>query len=316
MEYEGEAKKMGNNKALEVLPHLKHMVTEMNEAQHEEEIKKIETEFLISTYELQELYTKLQDFQKDIRKIGGVIGYEKENITWLKSELELLFLTYQFCQKYGMKVADISSYLSKGKLGFFSKTSSQMQNTYYKLKSGEMLFETTMKQKPGRKRKQAEEMKVASKAKVKKTPKGNKQKNLVAVLSGIVENFRVIDVEHDKKDVQLEQLMEGIYHLSTIAVTRKHDDSDIKQLKREISALRSENERLKQEKAELLLEMKDVTNDIVHFITSSDADQIRTLPSFLDGCKGNLQKLGLYNSGSEANMELVVETRGQVVSMS
>ena len=43
-------------------------------------------------------------FQIDIEKNGGMRVYEKSEITWLKSELELLYEVYQFCQRQGLNI--------------------------------------------------------------------------------------------------------------------------------------------------------------------------------------------------------------------
>lgn len=74
-------------------------------------------------------------FQIDIEKHGGIRAYEKSTITWLKSELELLYEVYQFCQRHGLNIINISKYVSKNELNLFPKTESQLQNTYYKLKN-------------------------------------------------------------------------------------------------------------------------------------------------------------------------------------
>lgn len=74
-------------------------------------------------------------FQIDIEKNGGMREYEKSAITWLKSELELLYEVYQFCQRHGLNIANISKYVSKNEMNLFRKTESQLQNTYYKLKN-------------------------------------------------------------------------------------------------------------------------------------------------------------------------------------
>lgn len=52
-------------------------------------------------------------FQIDIEKHGGIRAYEKSTITWLKSELELLYEVYQFCQRHGLNIINISKYVSK-----------------------------------------------------------------------------------------------------------------------------------------------------------------------------------------------------------
>ncbi len=103
--------------------------------------------------ELVDLYNRMVLFQIDIEKHGGMRAYEKSTITWLKSELELLYEVYQFCQRHGLNILNISKYVSKNELNLFPKTESQLQNTYYKLKKCEIPFENIEKQKPGRKRK-------------------------------------------------------------------------------------------------------------------------------------------------------------------
>ena len=51
-------------------------------------------------------------FQIDIEK-WRMRAYEKSTITWLKSELELLYEVYQFCQRHGLNILNISKYVSK-----------------------------------------------------------------------------------------------------------------------------------------------------------------------------------------------------------
>ena len=79
-------------------------------------------------------------------------SYEKSAITWLKSELELLYEVYQFCQRHGLNIINISKYVSKNELNLFPKTESQLQNTYYKLKNMKYHLKI-LKSKTGRKRK-------------------------------------------------------------------------------------------------------------------------------------------------------------------
>ena len=63
--------------------------------------------------ELVDLYNRMVLFQIDIEKHGGMRAYEKSTITWLKSELELLYEVYQFCQRHGLNIINISKYVSK-----------------------------------------------------------------------------------------------------------------------------------------------------------------------------------------------------------
>ncbi|WP_369900232.1 DNA-binding domain-containing protein [Bacillus manliponensis] len=309
---------MGNHKTLEVL----RVLQTMNECETyknnvEEELEKIEKEFYISSQHVKDLYDKMQAFQMEVESMGGMSFYESSNVTWLKSELELLFAAYQFCQQYGVKVSEISSQLSKKHLNVFPKTESQLQNTYYKLKKEEMLFETTLKQKPGRKRKDPGEMKAKTKTKVVETRKEKKQNtssDLVSLVSGIVENFETISEKTEKKE-QLHSLMEGIYNLSTMAATRTKEENNAGHLQREIEALREENRRLQQKKEEMLVGMNDITSHLIHFITSSDIEQIRSLPDFVKSCKEDLNNLGLYNGSNDANMKVIANGLGHVVSV-
>ena len=59
-------------------------------------------------------------FQIDIEK-WRMRAYEKSTITWLKSELELLYEVYQFCQRHGLNILNISKYVSKNELNLFLK---------------------------------------------------------------------------------------------------------------------------------------------------------------------------------------------------
>lgn len=145
---------MYHHTAINVLGLLQNMSNnKMNDMQLEVEFKKIEKEFQVKYEELVDLYNRMVLFQIDIEKNGGMRAYEKSAITWLKSELELLYEVYQFCQRHGLNILNISKYVSKNELNLFPKTESQLQNTYYKLKKREISFENIEKQKPGRKRK-------------------------------------------------------------------------------------------------------------------------------------------------------------------
>ena len=145
---------MYHHTAINVLSLLQNMSNnKTNDMKLEAEFKKIEKQFRIKYEELIDLYNRMVLFQIDIEKNGGMRVYEKSGITWLKSELELLYEVYQFCQRQGLNIANISKYVSKNELNLFPKTESQLQNTYYKLKKQEIPFENIEKQKPGRKRK-------------------------------------------------------------------------------------------------------------------------------------------------------------------
>lgn len=287
----------------------------------EAEFKKIEKQFQIGYEELIDLYNRMVLFQIDIEKNGGMREYEKSAITWLKSELELLYEVYQFCQRHGLNIANISKYVSKNELNLFRKTESQLQNTYYKLKKQEIPFENIEKQKPGRKRKYAPvketiaETKQESKQEViEDVRNGDDEKSLVTVISGIVDNFETISQCSDKKEHELHQFMEGIYKLSSMAAERSKDEKNARGLEGELHSLRAENERLKREKEELVHDIKEMTHHLIHFITSSDIDQIRTLPYFVKECKQDLHKLGLYNA-QDGKMKIMVDRSGQVMTV-
>lgn len=287
----------------------------------EAEFKKIEKQFQIGYEELIDLYNRMVLFQIDIEKNGGMREYEKSAITWLKSELELLYEVYQFCQRHGLNIANISKYVSKNELNLFPKTESQLQNTYYKLKKQEIPFENIEKQKPGRKRKYAPvketiaETKQESKQEVIEDVRNeDDEKSLVTVISGIVDNFETISQCSDKKEHELHQFMEGIYKLSSMAAERSKDEKNARGLEGELHSLRAENERLKREKEELVHDIKEMTHHLIHFITSSDIDQIRTLPYFVKECKQDLHKLGLYNA-QDGKMKIMVDRSGQVMTV-
>lgn len=126
---------MYHHTAINVLSLLQNMSNnKMNDMQLEAEFKKIEKQFQVKYEELVDLYNRMVLFQIDIEKHGGMRAYEKSAITWLKSELELLYEVYQFSQRHGLNIINISKYVSKKELNLFPKTESQLQNTYYKLK--------------------------------------------------------------------------------------------------------------------------------------------------------------------------------------
>lgn len=138
---------MHHHTAINVLGLLQNMSNnKMNDMQLEAELKKIEKEFQVKYEELVDLHNRMVLFQIDIEKNGGMRAYEKSAITWLKSELELLYEVYQFCQRHGLNILNISKYVSKNELNLFPKTESQLQNTYYKLKKREIPFENIEKQ--------------------------------------------------------------------------------------------------------------------------------------------------------------------------
>lgn len=285
------------------------------------EFKKIEKEFQVKYEELVDLHNRMVLFQIDIEKNGGMRAYEKSAITWLKSELELLYEVYQFCQRHGLNILNISKYVSKNELNLFPKTESQLQNTYYKLKKREIPFENIEKQKPGRKRKY---IPVKEKIVVRKQENEYElkeeiqhkedEKNLVTVISGIVDNFETINQCSERKEDELHQFMEGIYKLSSMAAGRSREAKNTRSLEGELQSLQLENERLKREKEELVQDIKGMTQLLIHFITSSDIDQIRKLPTFVQDCKMELHKLGLYNA-QDGKMKIMVDRSGQVMTV-
>ncbi len=316
---------MYHHTAINVLGLLQNMSNnEMNDMKLETEFKKIEKQFRVKYEELVDLYNRMVLFQIDIEKNGGMRAYEKSAVTWLKSELELLYEVYQFCQRHGLNIANISKYVSKNELNIFPKTESQLQNTYYKLKKQEIPFENIEKQKPGRKRKYTPIKKVmaetiiANKEEVKEVKEvaivEEDEKSLVTVLSGIVDNFDTIRNNSEKKEHELYQFMEGIYKLSSMAAERSKEEKDARSIENELQLLQAENERLQREKEELVQDVKDITCHVINFITSSDIDQIRQLPKFVKDCKKELHKIGLYNA-QDGNMKIMVDRRGQVMTV-
>lgn len=313
---------MYHHTAINVLGLLQNMSNnKMNDMQLEVELKKIEKEFQVKYEELVDLHNRMVLFQIDIEKNGGMRAYEKSAITWLKSELELLYEVYQFCQRHGLNILNISKYVSKNELNLFPKTESQLQNTYYKLKKREIPFENIEKQKPGRKRKYipVKETIVARKQENEYELKEEIQhkedeKNLVTVISGIVDNFETINQCSERKEDELHQFMEGIYKLSSMAAGRSREAKNTRSLEGELQLLQLENERLKREKEELVQDIKGMTQLLIHFITSSDIDQIRKLPTFVQDCKMELHKLGLYNA-QDGKMKIMVDRSGQVMTV-
>lgn len=313
---------MYHHTAINVLGLLQNMSNnKMNDMQLEVEFKKIEKEFQVKYEELVDLHNRMVLFQIDIEKNGGMRAYEKSAITWLKSELELLYEVYQFCQRHGLNILNISKYVSKNELNLFPKTESQLQNTYYKLKKREIPFENIEKQKPGRKRKYipVKERIVARKQENEYELKEEIQhkedeKNLVTVISGIVDNFEIINQCSERKEDELHQFMEGIYKLSSMAAGRSREAKNTRSLEGELQSLQLENERLKREKEELVQDIKGMTQLLIHFITSSDIDQIRKLPTFVQDCKMELHKLGLYNA-QDGKMKIMVDRSGQVMTV-
>lgn len=304
----GSEYKMYQQTAIHVLDLLKNIVSGMKNVQKiEEECREIERKFHVTYAELMDLYHKMVAFQRDIEKVGGVFAYEQSQMMWLKSELEFLYATYQFCQHYNLNIADTSKAISKENLHLFPKTESQLQNTYYKLKKQELPFENIKKGKPGRKKKHEPEQHINEKWNEGKSIVLQNEKtenNLVTILSGIVDNFETIGAEGQKKE--LYQFMEGIYKLSSMAAGHRKEDNT-QDIQKELQNLRAENERLRHEKEELISSMNEMTNQMNHFIESSDIDQIRTLPSFVNICKQYLEKNKFHHNK--------IDTKEQMMSM-
>lgn len=300
----------------------------------EKSLKQLSKAYELNYDDLINLYNKMSLFRMDLQRVGGEEAYLKSDILWLQSELELLLECYRIFQESGASVALISNSLSKGHLNVFPKTKSQLQNTYYKLRNGQIALETTWKQKPGRK--PIQEVRIPfglEKEEVSKeleeAPKrleevqsqqengtANHKKNLVQLLSGMINNFQVVCDHNTKSEKKLYQLIEGIYELSAMSAERTIIHQDVEALKTELNMLRVENERLKQEKDELLEDIRNMTDGINSFIKSSDVDQLRGLSHFINTCKRELNKLGLYNDTSERNLKIVVDGSGQVLSIS
>ncbi len=108
--------------------------------------------------------------------------------------------------------------------------------------------------------------------------------------------------------------MEGIYKLSNMAAGHFKEESNRSSLESELQALKLENERLKREKEELVQDVKDMTQHLISFIKSSDVNQIRKLPTFVQECKIELNKLGLYNA-QDGKMKIRIDRRGQVMTV-
>lgn len=304
----GSEYKMYQQTAIHVLDLLKNIVNGMKNIQKvEEECRKIEREFHVTYAELMDLYNKMIAFQREIEKMGGLFAYEQSQMMWLKSELELLYATYQFCQHYNLNISDTSKAISKENLQLFPKTESQLQNTYYKLKNQELPFENIKKGKPGRKKKHEPEQYVCEKENRVKSIVVQSEKtenNLVTILSGIVDNFETIGVEGKKQE--LYQFMEGIYKLSSMAAGHTKENNT-HEIQKELQNLRAENERLRYEKEEVISSMDEMTNQMNRFIESSDIDQIRTLPAFVNMCKQYLEKNKLHHDK--------MDTKEQIISM-
>ncbi|MEH6892676.1 DNA-binding domain-containing protein [Bacillus sp. JJ864] len=313
---------MAQESAVLVVKKLQELLKKKDKIKNmEEEFEKIAKKFHVKFEEVLDLYNKIFLFQMDVEKLGGFEVYEQSDIAWLKSELALLQGVYQFCQQNGMNILEISDCLSKEKLQLFLKTPSQLQNTYYKLRKEEIGLENIKKQKPGRKRKTTfikqlpfnkEEYKKEVKIK-EESPKIDN--NLVTLLSGIVGNFQLIDEKDEQNETGLYRFMDGIYKLSSMAAEYVKDAQDIAGFRKEITALHSETERLRREKEELVADMREMTNHMIRFITSSDVEQIRTLPYFVNMCKQDLYKLGLYSGTTEGQLKVMIDRSGQVVSV-
>lgn len=159
----------------------------------------------------------------EIEERGGIEKYIHSDTSWLKSELELLLLSYHFCSDYGLKIADISVMLSLSETALFAKTPSQLQNTFYKLKKNEIKVEDIHKRKPGRKRKSKEEKLTQQKLKQQnkqKTTHNYSNPEIVRLFSDTMNNIQLLShsPKNAEKITDVYQLINGLHTLSSIAV--------------------------------------------------------------------------------------------------
>lgn len=160
---------------------------------------------------------------REIEQRGGIEKYSHSDTSWLKSELELLLLSYHFCSDYGLKIADISVMLSVSETALFAKTPSQLQNTFYKLKKNEIKVEDIQKRKPGRKRKSKEEKLTQQKIKLQNTKKAipnYSNPEIVHLFSDTMNNIQLLshNPQNAGKIAHVQQLIKGLHTLSSIAV--------------------------------------------------------------------------------------------------
>ncbi|MFD3445994.1 DNA-binding domain-containing protein [Microbacteriaceae bacterium 4G12] len=331
---------MQENIVVHIMVALRNFVLFKEQSQLDEALQELAVQSNIHYEELITVYNRLFLFQQALENVGGEQAYLQSDIVWLKEELELLLECYTFFQQKGVSVVTISECLSKDQLNIFPKTKSQLQNTYYKLRNEKMEIANTFKQKPGRKPghdlKKETVMKKADK-KVKQEPvrKSSRpvaamteqhieqqelrppqpKKNLVQLLSGMVNNFQVICEHNAESEQQIYQLMEGIYELSNMAAERTTMKEDQHVMKTELSILRRETERLQLEKEELIGDIRSITSNLNDFVESSDVEQIRGLSQFVTTCKAELNKLGLDYGVNERKLKVLVDRSGQVVSV-
>lgn len=205
----------------------------------------------------------LSDTYTEIEQRGGIEKYQHSDISWLKSELELLLLAYHFCSDQGLKIADISVMLSANETAIFPKTPSQLQNTFYKLKKQLIQVEDIHKRKPGRKRKSKEEKSAQQRRKLQ-----NKQREthsysnpeIVRLFSDTMNNIQILshNPENAEKITDVHQLINGLHTLSSIAVATSNAHSaqantmnDYMRLKSRLLSLELELDQTKQQQHSL-----------------------------------------------------------------
>lgn len=205
----------------------------------------------------QEFRNLITETYQEIEKRGGVEKYIHSDTSWLKSELQLLLLSYQFCSDYGLKIADISDLISSNQSNLFPKTPSQLQNTFYKLKKDEILVEEICKSKPGRKRKSKSEKTAnlkALQAKKKKQSVTYSNPEILRLLSDTMNNVQSLSHNPNNKDKinDVYQLINGLHTLSEMAVdasniqaTNTNTLNDYISLKSRFLNLELEQERLR-----------------------------------------------------------------------
>ncbi|MFX3622716.1 MAG: DNA-binding domain-containing protein [Ectobacillus sp.] len=299
-------------------------------SQMEEELKRLSAACDVQYEDIVQLYNSMSLFAMDVENMGGQEAYEKSEYVWLKSELELLLFSYKFFQKNGISIVVISDYLSKEKLSIFPKTKSQLQNTYYKIRNNQMPLENYTKQKPGRKpgqeyqkeykqnaakgkkAKAAEEQQMASYG---ETAEAYTKKNLVQLLSGMINNFQIICEHNIESEKQVYQLIEGIYELSSMAAESTKSTHSARTLETELELLRQETAQLKREKEDLIQDIRHMAEHISSFVESSDMEQLKGLSGFVATCRNDLHKLGLYTAANERSLKVFVDHTGQVVSV-
>ncbi len=275
----------------------------VDKATEQEVMKKItivSNENQVDEEQLRSIYEKMMLFYKEIEDIGGLEKYQLSNISWLKTELELLIECSRFCNDEGMKLTDIFYQISNEQKNILPKTSSQITHIYYQIKKHHQPIERIIRKKAGRKRKSTENTDPTAEKKHTKEVKvieshayqgEYSEKGFMKLLSGTMNNLAIIYQNQEKNNTGLYHLIEEFYKLSLIGGENSGRMKEYEKTKKETEILQAQLEYILCEKENMIQDFRKLVDCVQKFIDSPEMTQIITLPIFISDSKKALEKL-------------------------